>query len=162
MEQRRMEEPTKIINIQKDRDGGLYLGNWFSGRNYRNWKFTRVINITQTNASYDIPHMWIDLLDHESSDLLSKLESATDYIYQSLKNGHKVLVHCQAGISRSATIVIAFVMRALHKDLDDALDYVKMKRPVVNPNRGFLRQLELFERQLKREQRYYNVTTKHI
>ncbi|CCV02518.1 Dual specificity phosphatases [Armadillidium vulgare iridescent virus] len=156
-----MEEPTKIINVSNS-NAGLYLGNCFSGKNYKEHGFTRIVNVTENNFPYTTPHLWISLPDREESDLFSKLESSTDYIYQSLKSGHKVLIHCQAGISRSATITIAFVMRVLHKNLDDALEYVKAKRPIVNPNKGFIQQLKLFENFLNSNKKYFKITTKQI
>eukprot|EP00771_Trimastix_marina_P000558 gnl/Trimastix_PCT/1577.p1 GENE.gnl/Trimastix_PCT/1577~~gnl/Trimastix_PCT/1577.p1 ORF type:complete len:276 (+),score=28.93 gnl/Trimastix_PCT/1577:329-1156(+) len=52
-----------------------------------------------------------------------------------------VLVHCRLGQSRSATVVIAYLMRHLRMSLDAAVQDVVRKRPSVNPNHGFLRQL---------------------
>jgi len=55
-----------------------------------------------------------------------------------------VLVHCKYGISRSATMLIAYLMRRYHWQRDKALEYVKAKRGSVRPNRGFLEQLKLW------------------
>lgn len=64
------------------------------------------------------------------------------------KQGGKVLVHCRAGISRSATVCIAYIMWYKHWTMEKAYDYLKSKRSLIAPNLNFMRQLLEFERQL--------------
>ena len=63
---------------------------------------------------------------------------------------NKVFVHCKEGISRSATIVIAFLMRSKQFKFrfDEALKYVQTRRPIVDPNPGFRNQLKQLDAQL--------------
>lgn len=49
----------------------------------------------------------------------------------------KFLFHCYAGISRSSTTAIAFLSSIHHSDPEKMLDFVKTKRPIINPNKGF-------------------------
>ena len=63
----------------------------------------------------------------------------------------KVFVHCAAGMSRSPTIVIAFLMWKKKLSLNDAINFVKNKRPVISPNLNFMKQLEIFEDLLKKK-----------
>ena len=65
-----------------------------------------------------------------------------------IKGKEKVLVHCMAGASRSATIVIAYLMWTNKWKFDKALDFVTTKRPIVCPNDGFQSQLKIFEKLL--------------
>jgi predicted protein tyrosine phosphatase len=58
------------------------------------------------------------------------------------------LVHCFAGVSRSATIVIAYLMVEYGMTLNDALIHVRKQRYFINPNDGFRRQLQTFQREL--------------
>ena len=60
-----------------------------------------------------------------------------------------MLIHCRAGISRSATICIAYLMYAGHFSLDEAHDYLKRRRPLISPNLNFMRQLAEFETSLQ-------------
>ena len=58
----------------------------------------------------------------------------------------RTLVHCQAGVSRSATMVAAFIMKYFGiKDSDAVVDFMKTRRPPVDPNPGFMKKLQLFE-----------------
>ena len=65
-----------------------------------------------------------------------------------IKGDDKVLVHCAAGASRSATIVIAYIMWTKKMSFKDALEFVQQKRFIVYPNCGFRDQLQLFEKEL--------------
>jgi hypothetical protein len=56
-------------------------------------------------------------------------------------NGDNVLIHCVAGVSRSASFIIAYLIRYGHMDLVRAYDHVKKRRPKIRPNQGFMTQL---------------------
>lgn len=65
-----------------------------------------------------------------------------------MSSNKKVLVHCYGGISRSATIVISYMMSLLKSELeflsvDDLISSLQKIRSCVNPNHGFIKQLEL-------------------
>lgn len=60
-----------------------------------------------------------------------------------------VLVHCRMGISRSASLVIAFLMRKYKCGYDKAFVKVKDRRPIVHPNTGFVSQLKQYDNKIK-------------
>jgi predicted protein tyrosine phosphatase len=62
--------------------------------------------------------------------------------------GSRVFVHCALGISRSATVVIAYVMKCQKIPLKDAVDIVKRARQQIHPNNGFLQQLDRYEAEI--------------
>ncbi len=72
-------------------------------------------------------------------------DSTYKFISKAIDSGGKVLVHCKMGISRSATVTIAYVMKKYAWSLDKALDVVKTRRTIVKPNKSFLKQLEVYE-----------------
>lgn len=61
------------------------------------------------------------------------------------ESGGRVLVHCQAGISRSATICLAYLIHARRVRLNEAFEFVKRRRQVISPNLAFMGQLLQFE-----------------
>ncbi|XP_062598658.1 dual specificity protein phosphatase 12-like [Saccostrea cucullata] len=83
--------------------------------------------------------------DLEFTDLLSHFEECFEFIDDALDNRGGVLVHCMMGCSRSATIVIAYLMNKKKLSYSEALELVKSMRPMVSPNDGFVSQLLLFE-----------------
>ncbi|KAJ7976589.1 putative Dual specificity protein phosphatase [Quillaja saponaria] len=88
--------------------------------------------------------MAVPMRDTESEDLLDYLDVCLDFIDRSRKEG-SVLVHCFAGVSRSAAIVIAYLMRTEHLPQEDALESLRKSCEFVCPNDGFLEQLQMFE-----------------
>lgn len=86
-------------------------------------------------------YIHINLKDDVGEDITIYLNSAIDFIDHALLNNGKVLVHCYEGKSRSATIVIAYLMIKKNMSFDEAYKFVKDKHAKTNPNRGYLRQL---------------------
>ena len=80
--------------------------------------------------------------DHEQYDISDEiLAQCFDFI----KPGNKTIVICTAGISRSATICIAYLMKHEGLSLEKAYAKVKQARHFINPNPGFQRFLVKYE-----------------
>lgn len=93
----------------------------------------------------DFVQKLIILDDTVDEDLLAKLGEACDWIDECISsNDGGVLVHCLIGQSRSASVVIAYIMRKEKLDFEAALAKVKRKRGIVKPNEGFQKQLRLW------------------
>jgi hypothetical protein len=87
----------------------------------------------------------ISVYDDSTSDLLCYADQIVTFIASALFHG-SVLVHCQRGVSRSATAVGFYLMRKLGMSLDQAMSLMKEKRPKVEPIPAFVRQLEKYEK----------------
>ena len=79
-----------------------------------------------------------------SSAVIRKLLSVVDTCSRSVA-GATVLVHCHAGVSRSASVVIGYLMYKEGLTWQEALDEVMDARPAVMPNQGFRSQLLQFQ-----------------
>lgn len=62
--------------------------------------------------------------------------------------GEKVVVHCSAGCSRSVTITLAYMMKHKKMTLLEALTWIRKRRPIVYPNKGFYKQLIEYETEI--------------
>jgi len=83
--------------------------------------------------------------DRNCENLLGRFGECIAFIEKALAGGGKVLVHCRHGVSRSATVVAAFVMVRLRLGWAAAIEHVRSRRRRVSPNDGFLAQLEQWE-----------------
>ena len=67
--------------------------------------------------------------------------------------GGKILIHCYAGISRSATVCLAYLMKSRRMRLEEAFEFVRKVRAVISPNLGFMMQLSKYETELRQQQK---------
>lgn len=70
------------------------------------------------------------------------------FIFQIANSGGKTLIYCVAGVSRSASICLAYLMKHQGLTLLDAYNYVKLRRPKIKPNCGFFKQLIEYEKEI--------------
>jgi len=89
---------------------------------------------------------WVvtNVRDTIKADISKCFEKTANWIAEALDQGDGVLVHCHWGASRSASIVLAFLMKHRGMPLDDAMALVTQKRNDANPNRGFMKQLRRY------------------
>lgn len=86
--------------------------------------------------------------DSNKQNLRQYFEEAFEFIEEAHQAGQGLLIHCQAGVSRSATIVIAYLMKHTWMTMTDAYKFVKARRPIISPNLNFMGQLLEFEEDL--------------
>ena len=95
----------------------------------------------------EVTHLRQELADAETEDVASHFGAAVGFITAALAGGGgRVLVHCGAGVSRSATLVAAYLCATRGCSAATALAELKALRSCVAPNAGFLRQLDAFAR----------------
>jgi dual specificity phosphatase 12 len=82
-------------------------------------------------------------MDIPSQNIIQYFDESIAFIQETYKAGGRILIHCQAGVSRSATILAACLMKSKNINRDDALAIIRKKRSVA-PNTGFMDQLELY------------------
>ena len=89
----------------------------------------------------DFIHKRFNIYDVSGENIIQYFGECINFI----RGNEKVLVHCMAGASRSAAIVIAYLMWSKKWKFEQAFNYVKLKRPIICPNDGFLKQLKMFD-----------------
>ena len=128
----------------------LYLGDDLAARNKKilsEHKITHILNLTvnvPNKFESEISYLKINILDTEKQDIQKYFDSTYDFIDNALmNNNNSVLVHCNAGISRSASFVIAYLIKkGVYKSYKQAYNHVKKCRPIISPNQGFVKQLK--------------------
>jgi len=92
-------------------------------------------------------YMRLDVLDLPSQNIRKHFDTFIEFIDNALRSkNNNVLVHCSAGISRSPTLVLAYMMKKNHWTLEEAFDKMRKLRPIVDPNVSFIIQLREWEK----------------
>lgn len=95
---------------------------------------------------------WVKIDDEPSADIYRFFPQITSEIDKALSKGEPVLVHCQMGISRSPTLVAAYLMKKKNMTAAEAIAFIEAKRDIINPNKGFVKQLQQWEQHLTGEE----------
>ena len=159
------EDITKIVPY-------LYISNWDTSNNPEiidKYNIKAVITLETMDKSLsilsyynakNIDFMYIYIYDNENVDISKYFDSTFNFIEKHIAKKENVLVHCYAGISRSPTIVLNYIIRDIYQSkniikpcacsvVDYVLNVVKKKRP-INPNEGFMKQLLLKTQEYER------------
>ena len=131
----------------------LYLGNEgssFSKKKLKKKEIKDIIIVGYNLYKFypeDFNYKQIEIDDNEHEEILKYFIPIILYI---LNNEDKVFViHCQAGISRSASIVISIIMFMKKLNFEEAFKFVSNKRKIISPNFGFIQQLKEFQEMLE-------------
>ena len=109
-----------------------------------------MLNVTTTCHNYfeadqTVKYKRISVQDTDSQELSYYFQEAFTFIEEARQRHSVVLIHCHAGVSRSATFTIAYLMFHFGMSVQDAYQFVKEKCPAISPNHNFMGQLIQFE-----------------
>lgn len=134
----------------------IYLGGDSGANNFAmisQLGITHILNVSDNIPNYyedsrEITYMRVPIADCGSVILKDYFPAVFAFINNALETGGRILVHCFAGKSRSASFVIAYLMKYQTMSFKHAFAHVQMHRAVVEPNLGFELQLYAFEKTL--------------
>nr|XP_009489534.1 PREDICTED: dual specificity protein phosphatase 5 [Pelecanus crispus] len=132
----------------------LYLGSAYHASKCEflaNLHITALLNVSRKSSESfkdQYCYKWIPVEDSHTADISSHFQEAIDFIDYVRRTGGKILVHCEAGISRSPTICMAYLMKTKKLRLEEAFDYIKQRRSLISPNFGFMGQLLQYESEI--------------
>jgi len=113
-------------------------------------RITDILSVGVTVPTHrDLSYKFIEAYDLPSFNMKNIFDECFSYIENVRLLNRRVFVHCNAGISRSPTIIIAYVMKHLKISFEDSFKLVKETRFTINPNAGFISQLKDYEIHLK-------------
>ena len=139
--------PTEIID-------NIYLGNGYNAANTTTLQANNIqyiVNATceipnyyEGEISKNITYMKIPISDLKGSSIKDYLDRSYTFITHANDIGTgNILIHCYMGSSRSAAVVIYYLMKMHKKTLEEAMDFIKSKRDIVNLNTCFIDDLKL-------------------
>jgi protein-tyrosine phosphatase len=140
---------------------GLYVGNEVAASDLdalQAASVTHVLNCSQVDNALEgmdgAPPTYLKLGLFDNISDLPRMQEALDegvaFISAALASGGTVLVHCRAGISRSATLAIAHLVRATQQPVDVVFEKMRLRRRVVDPNLGYFVALHEWEKRVLR------------
>lgn len=137
-----IEEPTEILT-------GIYLGNAYNSCNYSTFEYYNIKNVI--NVSDDLPNYFEDqsrylnikIKDDSQHHIYDYIDTILHFFneIQPIDKDNAVLIHCYMGSSRSACVILLYMVHFCGYGVDSALKVIKEKRPVVNINKNFLEDL---------------------
>ncbi|KAK7031435.1 tyrosine-protein phosphatase yvh1 [Favolaschia claudopus] len=143
----------------------IYLSDYFSACDEHllgRLGITHVVTVMDREAAIPecIPldnRLRISIMDRADADIQQHLSQTTDFITAALAENEEnnVLVHCFQGVSRSATVVCAYIVATTYYTCSESIAFVQSKRPIVCPNVGFRNQLQAWSVQ------FYGNNAKH-
>jgi len=125
----------------------LYLGNEDASMDFATLKSRGITHILIAGNFLDayfpeeFVYLNLPLNDIFAQDITAYFQQAINFI----NSGKVIFVHCAAGVSRSASMVISYIMATKAMKYQEAHDFVKQKRDVICPNTGFSKQLKKLE-----------------
>ncbi|PCH41473.1 phosphotyrosine protein [Wolfiporia cocos MD-104 SS10] len=143
----------KAINTISGYEGRLFIGTIDAAKSSRTLTERRITHIVSLgtepipadNPASGYRHLRIPVEDVDYADLLIHLPAACRFISDALANNGVVLVHCVQGLSRSATVIAAFLMQQKRINATAAMEEIRKTREQMWINPGFQEQLVLFE-----------------
>ncbi|KAF2070591.1 hypothetical protein CYY_008096 [Polysphondylium violaceum] len=103
---------------------------------------THILNVSHQCANFfehdtSLVYKKFPLLDNPTEDISLIFNQAIEFIESACAVNGRVFVHCQMGVSRSASICMLWIMKATRCSFEEASDLIKLIRPISRPNAGF-------------------------
>jgi len=136
----------------------VYVGDVYAAHNTSELKKRNITHIVNMACGVspafpkEFTYLHIPILDCASENIQEHFQETSAFIEKALEQGGNVLIHCLKGVSRSATIAAAFVIKTHLMSPPEAVEQLRKLRPIIKPNSGFMMQLEWFSRELKKSQ----------
>ena len=136
-------EPPDYAEIER----GLFLGARVEGPPPGT---QAVLNLCALEDGYTVEVCrWEPIRDAEPAPSLDWLSRQVEFVEEQRRAGRTVYVHCRNGVSRSAMVVLAYLMQTRGWSRDEALAFARARRPVVRPNPAFMGLLLEWEQYLQ-------------
>ena len=105
-------------------------------------------NLSPDSSSLKIEYLTLNLKDNVQENIECLFYKCINLIEKVKNDGGRILIHCYKGVSRSVSIVIAYLIYKNKWNYDEAFEFVQSKRSIANPNINFYLQLKTFHKRI--------------
>lgn len=150
----------KVFNNELDINEvctGVYISDFASACNVEELKKNGITHIVTAIKGVgkmypdDFEYYEVDIVDRNYSNISDYFDACSDFIDKAVNDEKKVLIHCKCGVSRSTTLIAAYLIKKKNYSTDGALEMIKKCRKCANPNEGFIQQLRDYESDIKKK-----------
>lgn len=131
-------------------DDIIYLGNAYNAADYyylKNFGITGIVNACNEISNYfedDFEYFKIDILDINNSSIYKFFDPFITFVENILENDGKIMIHCYMGSSRSAILVVLYLIKYKSYTMDDSIHFITDKRNRVNINVTYIEELKKY------------------
>ncbi|EAR94740.2 dual specificity phosphatase domain protein (macronuclear) [Tetrahymena thermophila SB210] len=154
----KLQNYTHIANIIDN----VYLSDYNTAQDFQVltlFKITHIINCSPQNCINNfgnkIQYLNVEILDEWEANLIENLDAIFKFIQKSQRQNGRILIHCYRGISRSPSVVIAYIIKNLNINENQALKYCKSRYQQAEPNASFMIQLQSYYKQQQDNQKLF-------
>jgi dual specificity phosphatase 12 len=141
----------------------IYIGNVYDAHNTTELNKHNIKNVISAVTGFDgiyddsFNHLSLNLIDNENQNIIHYFEITNHYIDNIISKNissisdekkQKILIHCICGVSRSVTILLAYIIKKYNYTPQYALKIVQKKRKIANPNSNFMKQLWMYYKKI--------------
>lgn len=132
-------------------DSFLYLGSYYDACSFdklEEFKINFILNVKDScrfpPKPFELKHVPVD--DYGRTNLLKDVfPKCFKFLDKVKENKGRVLIHCQSGVNRSASIVLAYLMTYRKMTFKEAFLFLRERRPIVSPHESYMKQLSEYE-----------------
>jgi protein-tyrosine phosphatase len=138
-----------FINITQI-DDYIYLGNAYNAADYyylKNFGITGIVNASNEISNYfedNFDYFKIDIFDINNSSIYKFFDPYIEFVKKTIENKGKIMVHCFMGSSRSAILVVLYLVYFKSYTVEHGIEYITNKRNRVNINITYLDELKKY------------------
>ena len=129
---------------------GVYISDFSSACNVNELKKNGITHIVTAIAGVgemypdEFKYFTADVCDRPHSEINKYFDECSEFIDSAITKGGKVLVHCKCGVSRSTTLIAAYLIKKKNYSTNGAIETIKKCRSCIQANDGFLKQLQVY------------------
>lgn len=128
-------------------DDIIYLGNAYNAADYyylKQFGITGIVNACNEISNYfedDFKYFKIDILDINNSSIYNFFDPFIKFVEKILEEDGKIMIHCFMGSSRSAILVVLYLIKFKSFNIEDSIEFITEKRNRVNINVTYVKEL---------------------